>query len=160
MQKLKTWFSSFSPWFPPWFGDTFPTKTADLPPQPWGDTFFGTVQGAEAAVTTSWRDGSRMATLAFGWCDTCGVTWDVGDMYGNVLKMWRYVNMIHVLLICMCFWIPNWLILRLKRVLEVITVGAILTSNWGKEGPGSSYIYLCEILQNKVMKATSEATET
>ena len=30
----------------------------------------------------------------------------------------------------------------------------------GKEGPGSSYIYLCEILQNKVMKATSEATET
>ena len=52
------------------------------------------------------------------------------------------------------------LILRLKRVLEVITVGGILTSNWGKEGPGSSYIYLCEILQNKVMKATSEATET
>ena len=49
--------------------------------------------------------------------------------------------------------------LRLKRVLEVITVGGILTSNWGKEGPGSSYIYL-EILQNKVMKATSEATET
>lgn len=47
-----------------------------------------------------------------------------------------------------------------KRVLEVITGGGILTLNWGKEGPGSSYIYLCEILQNKVMKATSEATET
>ena len=39
--------------------------------------------------------------LVFG-CDTCGVTWDVGDMYRNVLNMWRYVHMIHVLLICMC----------------------------------------------------------
>ena len=68
--------------------------------------------------------------------------------------------MIHVLLICMCvFKFRIGLILCSKRVLEVITVGGILTSNWGKEGPGSSYIYL-EILQNKVMKATSEATET
>ena len=53
--------------------------------------------------------------------------------------------------------------IRLERVLEVTKIGGILTSNaqyWGKEGPGSSYIYLCEILQNKVMKATSEATET
>ena len=47
-----------------------------------------------------------------------------------------------------------------KKGLRSETVGGILTSNWGKEGPGSSYIYLCEILQNKVMKATSEATET
>ena len=53
-----------------------------------------------------------------------------------------------------------------KGFLEVTTVGGILTSTAqyrGKEGPGSSYIYLCEILQNKltkVMKTTSEATET
>ena len=33
-----------------------------------------------------------------------------------------------------CFWIPNWSIWRLKRVLEVITVGRILTSNWERKG--------------------------
>ena len=71
----------------------------------------------------------RRWLLVFG-CDTCGVTWDVGDMYRNIWRMWRHLNMIHVFIIDMhvCSWIPNWLILRLERVLEVTMVGGILTS--------------------------------